>query len=63
MLEGKLNESVFERLSKKIKEKTKEVEDISVVSATAPIITLHRGAPISVALFDLAKIQNQKKIS
>ena len=63
MLEGKLNEPVFERLSKKPDSKKNEALDVSEPSVTVPLISLHRGVPISVALYDLAKIQNQKKVN
>ena len=60
MLEGKLNEPVFERLSKKPEPKKQETLDASEASVAVASISLHRGAPISVALYDLHKIQKQK---
>jgi hypothetical protein len=56
MLEGKLNESVFERLmKKKYNLSNTQPEEDSVVESSMemPPISLHRGAPIHVALYEL----------
>lgn len=67
MLEGKEQEEVFSRLSKKKPYQPKRPvdEQPSVVAINPPTeegvpvanISMHRGAPISIALYDMNKIR------
>jgi hypothetical protein len=63
MLEGKQQEEVFSRLSKKKPHSPKKPTDeapIVAVDGDVEKITMHRGAPISVALYDMNKARIQK---
>ena len=63
MLEGKPQEEVFSRLSKKKQYSPKKLADeapIIAVDGDVEKITMHRGAPISVALYDMNKARIQK---
>jgi hypothetical protein len=56
MMEGKLTEAVFDRLSKR-KEKATVLTPAEVSIEQDPIVQMHRQCPISDALYDLHKMK------